>query len=128
MNRRMNESNTQLLRIPLVFTNLQEKKNTSRNQYVKRTRIQQRVSAHRLLRIALVFEDLQEEENYLAFTRRCFTIKPYRGSPSSCIEPTYLQSIPYCNTIAQPLRNTRPPTDPSFECHTPYNIGDGNIV
>jgi len=41
---------------------------------------------------------------------------------------THLQSLPYCNTIARPLRNIRPPTDPPFLCHTPYTIGDGNIV
>jgi len=44
------------------------------------------------------------------------------------LTPPHLQSIPYCNTIARPLRNTRPPTDPSFECHTPCTFGDGNIV
>ena len=37
-------------------------------------------------------------------------------------QPTLLQY--YCTTIAQ----YTPPTDPSFVCHTPYNIGDGNIV
>jgi len=31
----------------------------------------------------------------------------------------------YCTTIAQ---YTPPPTAPSFECHTLYNIGVGNIV
>ena len=31
----------------------------------------------------------------------------------------------YCTTIAQ---YTPPSTDPSFKCHTPYNIGDGDIV
>jgi len=40
----------------------------------------------------------------------------------------HLQILRYCNTIARPLRNIRPPTDPSFACHTPYNIGHGNIV
>ena len=33
-----------------------------------------------------------------------------------------------CNTFFILLRNTRPPTDPPFVCHTPYNIGNGNIV
>jgi len=37
-----------------------------------------------------------------------------------------LQSLPYCDTTAWPLRNIRPP--PPFLCHTPYNSGDGNIV
>jgi len=63
-----------------------------------------------------------------ACTRYCFRTQPDRGSQSSFYWPPHLQSIPYCNTIARLLRNTRPPTDPSFECHTPYNIGDGNIV
>jgi len=40
----------------------------------------------------------------------------------------HLQRPPYCNTIARPLRNIRPATDPPFVCHTPYYIGDGNIV
>jgi len=40
----------------------------------------------------------------------------------------HLQSLPYCNTIAQPLRNVRPPTDPPLLWHAPYNIGDRNIV
>jgi len=44
------------------------------------------------------------------------------------LPPHHLQSLPYCNTIARLLRNIRPPTDAPFVCHTPYNIGDGNIV
>ena len=46
---------------------------------------------------------------------------PFIASP-------HMQSLPYCSTTARPLRNIRPPTDLSFLCHTPYNIGDGNIV
>ena len=42
--------------------------------------------------------------------------------------PSQLKNLPYCITIARPLRNIRPPTDPYFLCHTPYNISDGNIV
>jgi len=38
------------------------------------------------------------------------------------------QRLPYCNTIARQLRNTRPATDPPFVYHTPINIGDANIV
>ena len=38
------------------------------------------------------------------------------------------QSLPYGNTIARPLRSIRSPTHLSFVCHTPYNIGDVNIV
>jgi len=44
------------------------------------------------------------------------------------LPPPHLQSLPYCNTIARLLRNIRPPTDPPFVCHTPYNIGGGNVV
>ena len=64
-----------------------------------------------------------------AFTRYCFTSKLYCGSQSFFYSPSpHLQSLPYCNTIARPLRNICPPTDAPFVCHTPYNIGDGNIV
>jgi len=44
------------------------------------------------------------------------------------IPPPYLQRLPFCNTIARLLRNIRPPTAPPSVCHTPYTIGDGNIV
>ena len=44
------------------------------------------------------------------------------------LAPPYLQSPYYCNTIARLLRNIRRPADPPLVCHTPYNIGDGNIV
>jgi len=66
-----------------------------------------------------------------AFTRYCFTSKLHCGSQSS-----FYWSLPTCKaypiaiaillqTIAQ---YTPPPTDPPPLCHTPYNIGDGNIV
>jgi len=42
--------------------------------------------------------------------------------------PPHLQSLPYCNTIARLLGNRRPLTDPPFVCHTPYSIGNGNIL
>ena len=64
----------------------------------------------------------------LALTRYCFTSKLYCGSQSSFYTPPHLQSLPYCNTIARPLRNIRPPTDPHCVCHTPCTVGDGNIV
>jgi len=44
------------------------------------------------------------------------------------LPPLHLQRLPYYNSIARPLGNIRPSTDPPFLCHTPYNIGDGNIV
>ena len=36
------------------------------------------------------------------------------GVNHPCIPPPHLQSLPYCNTIALPLRNIRPPTDLPF--------------
>jgi len=44
------------------------------------------------------------------------------------LPPPHLQSLPYCNTIARPLRNILPATDPPVVWHTPYSIGDGNTV
>jgi len=41
----------------------------------------------------------------------------------------YYDGALYCNTIARPFRNMRPPpTAPPFVCHALYTIGDGNIV
>jgi len=44
------------------------------------------------------------------------------------LPPPHLQSLPYCNTIARPLRNIRAPADLPLLCHIPYNISDDNIV
>jgi len=44
------------------------------------------------------------------------------------LPPPHTQSLPYFNSISGLLRNIRPPTDRPCLCHTPYNIGDGNIV
>jgi len=44
------------------------------------------------------------------------------------LPPPHWQSLPYCITIARPLRNIRPPTYSFFLCNTPYTIGDGNLV
>jgi len=44
------------------------------------------------------------------------------------IAPSHLHYPHYSNTVVRPLRNIRRPTDPSFVCHTPYNIDNGNIV
>ena len=41
--------------------------------------------------------------------------------------PPHLHCLPWCNSIAL-LRNILRPADPSFVCHTPYNIGNGNVV
>jgi len=44
------------------------------------------------------------------------------------LAPPHLHCPPYCNTLARLLRNVRTPPRPSFVCHTPYHIGNGNIV
>jgi len=43
------------------------------------------------------------------------------------IAPSHLHCPHYCNTCARLLRNIRLP-GPPFVCHTPYNIGNANIV
>ena len=50
------------------------------------------------------------------------------GINHSFIAPPHLKILPYYIIIARPLRNIRPPADPSFLCHTPCHIGDRNIV
>jgi len=50
------------------------------------------------------------------------------GVHHPCTPPPHLQSLPFCNTIARPLGNIRPLTDPPCVCREPYNIGDGNFV
>jgi len=58
----------------------------------------------------------------VAFARDCFTSKLYCGSQSSFDCHPQLQSLPYCNIIARPLRNIRPPP-PSPPSHAiPYAI------
>ena len=64
----------------------------------------------------------------LAFAIYCFISIFMVGVNLPFIAPPLLQSLPYCITIARPLRNIRPATDSFFLCNTPYNIGDGNIV
>ena len=65
----------------------------------------------------------------LSFTRYCFTSEVFvHESILLSLAPSHLHYPHYCNTIARPLRNIRPATDPPFVCHTPYHIGDGNIV
>jgi len=44
------------------------------------------------------------------------------------IAPSHLHCPHGCNTIAIPLRNIRPPSEPLFVCHTPYHIVHSNIV
>ena len=49
------------------------------------------------------------EAEGLTFTRYCFTSKLYYGSQSSLYCPlSFLQSLPYCNTSARPMRNIHP--------------------
>ena len=70
----------------------------------------------------------QLADRVLAFTRYCFTPKLSCTSKSSFYWPLHLHCSHYCNTIARLMRNIRFPPDPPCVCHTPYNIGDGNIV
>jgi len=44
------------------------------------------------------------------------------------ILPARLHRPHCCNTIARLLGHIRPPLDPPWVCHTPYNIGHYNIV
>jgi len=44
------------------------------------------------------------------------------------ILPARLHCPHCCNTIARLLGNIRPPLDLPLVCHTPYNIGNNNIV
>jgi len=44
-----------------------------------------------------------------------------------CIGSHHQHCPHYCNTIAQLLRNIRPPPDPRLLSHTPYNIGNGHF-
>jgi len=43
------------------------------------------------------------------------------------IPPSHLHCPHDCNTSARVLRSIRRPLDPPVACHTPYNIGNGNI-
>jgi len=42
--------------------------------------------------------------------------------------PPYLHCPHYCNTITRLLRNIRRPPDLPCVCHTPYTMGNSNIV
>jgi len=68
----------------------------------------------------------------LGLTRYPPIVRPsYSSTPPPCIlaPPVRVNlSMFNCNTIARPLRNIRPATDPSFVRHTPYNIFDDNMV
>jgi len=57
----------------------------------------------------------------LAFTRYSFTYRLLCTNPSSFYCPSHLHRPHGCNTIAILVRNTQPPSDPPFSCHTPYN-------
>ena len=67
----------------------------------------------------------------LAFTIYSFTPKiscTTSTSQSSFYCPLHLHCPHSCNTIARLMSNIQPPPDLPCVCHTPYNIGDGNIV
>ena len=56
-----------------------------------------------------------------------FTPKLSCTSQSSLYCPLHLHGSHNCNTLARLVRKIRPLTDPPCVCHTPYNIGSGNI-
>jgi len=62
------------------------------------------------------------------FTRYSFTPKLACTSQSSLYCPLHLHCSHPCSTIARRMHNIRPPPDPPCICHTPYNIGSGNIL
>jgi len=64
----------------------------------------------------------------LAFTRYCFTSTRLRTNQSSFIRKPRLHCPPCCNTFARLLGNIRPHPNPPFGCHSPYNIGNNDIV
>ena len=65
---------------------------------------------------------------YLGLYKISFTSRLICTNQSSFIAPPRPHCPHYCSPIARLLRNIRPRTDPPFVCHTPYNIGHGNIV
>jgi len=65
---------------------------------------------------------------YLAFTRYSFTPKLCCTSQSSVYCPFHLLCSHYCNTIVRRMCNIRPPPDPPYICHAPYNIYRDDIV
>jgi len=50
----------------------------------------------------------------LAFERYCFNFKLLWVAIILLLLPPHLQSLPYCNTIAGPLRNIPPPPLPLY--------------
>ena len=44
------------------------------------------------------------------------------------LAPPHLHCPHECNTIAQLLRNIRPPSNPPCVCRTPYKIANSNIM
>ena len=69
---------------------------------------------------------------YIGLTRPLQDIVLHRGCCARINHPViallHLHCPHYCITIARLLCITIPPNDPLFVWHTPYNIGDGNIV
>jgi len=64
----------------------------------------------------------------LALTRYSFTYMLLCMNQSSFYCPSHLHRPHSCNTIPVLLRNIRPPFEPPFSRHTPYNIVHCNIV
>jgi len=63
---------------------------------------------------------IRRYHDMLAFTRYCFTSRLLGTNQASFYCPSHLHCLRYCNTVARPLRNMRPPHRPPL-C-MPYTI------
>ena len=66
----------------------------------------------------------------IAFTRCCFTSKLYCASQLSlhCSPPPTKPTLMHAILLHDHCAIYVPPIDLPYICHTPYNIGHGNIV
>jgi len=82
-----------------------------------------------VLAASAVALDNPAKKTRLSLYKRLFYFKDLLWESIIMLLPLpHLQGLPYCNTIARPLLSIRPPTDPPVVCHTPYTIGDDNVV
>jgi len=75
-----------------------------------------RSTGQRRAQAVMALHDIRSLQSFLALDNHSVI------APPPCIARTRLQYD--CKIIAQ----HRTPPDPPFACHTPYNIGDGNVV
>jgi len=82
------------------------------------------LTRHRFMYVCTCEDELMAVA--LAFTRYSFTLKLLSTSQSYVYPPTVLPKLLqyYCTNIV----NCRIPDAPLFVCHTPYNIGNDNMV